>query len=146
MFPCRLPAGLVGELITGTALARHSPSCIRSKDAAGAMQSAGWPLWRRCFSGPRLRPDRDWPCLTAATTASIDRGLKRRFFSDNVAHEIRMESVKPGSEALELAARMTEDGGLIQRPVAWILRDAAGEIVLRSTAPVAATLRHAWRV
>jgi hypothetical protein len=80
------------------------------------------------------------PAFTAASTASVERAPETPVFSDNVAHEVRLESVNPGGEALELAARMTEDGGLIQRPVAWILRDASGEIVLRSKAPVAATL------
>jgi len=80
------------------------------------------------------------PAFTAATTASVERAPETPVFSDNVAHEVRLEGVNPGGEALELSARMTEDGDLIQRPVAWILRDAAGEIVLRSTAPVAATL------
>lgn len=78
--------------------------------------------------------------LNAATTASIDRNPETPLLSDNVAHEIRMESVRAGNEGLELAARLTEDGGLIQRPIAWVLRDDAGEIVLRSTAPAAGTL------
>jgi len=78
--------------------------------------------------------------LKAATTASIDRNPETPLLSDNVAHEIRMESVRTGAEALELAARLTENSGLIQRPIAWILRDGAGEIVLRSTAAAAGTL------
>ena len=61
--------------------------------------------------------------LNAATTASIDRKPETPLLSDNVAHEIRMESVRSGNEGLELAARMTEHGGLIQRPITWLLRD-----------------------
>lgn len=78
--------------------------------------------------------------LNAATTASIDRKPETPLLSDNVAHEIRMESVRLGNEGLELAARLAEDGGLVQRPIAWLLRDGDGEIVMRSTAPTAGTL------
>jgi hypothetical protein len=46
-----------------------------------------------------------------------------------VAHDIAIEIVKPGNEGLELSARLSESGGLIERDISWTLRDAQGGIV-----------------
>ena len=48
---------------------------------------------------------------------------------DKVAHDIAIEIVKPGTEGLEFTARLSESGGLIERDIAWTLRDAQGTVV-----------------
>jgi hypothetical protein len=50
-------------------------------------------------------------------------------FQTKVAHDIAIEIVKPGNEGLELSARLSESGGLIERDISWTLRDAHGGIV-----------------
>ena len=50
-------------------------------------------------------------------------------FQDRVAHDIAIELVKPGSEGLELTARLSDGGGLIERDISWTLRDAQGTVV-----------------
>jgi hypothetical protein len=48
---------------------------------------------------------------------------------NGVAHDIAIELVKPGNEGLELSARLSDSGGLIERDIAWVLRDAQGAVV-----------------
>ncbi len=50
-------------------------------------------------------------------------------FQTKVAHDIAIEIVKPGNEGVELSARLSESGGLIERDISWTLRDAQGSIV-----------------
>jgi hypothetical protein len=50
-------------------------------------------------------------------------------FQTKVAHDIAIEIVKPGNEGLELSARLSESGGLIERDISWTLRDAQGGVV-----------------
>ena len=50
------------------------------------------------------------------------------------AQPVAVEVVKPGREGLELTARLTEDGGLITRDIAWTIRAADGEILFASEA------------
>jgi hypothetical protein len=45
-----------------------------------------------------------------------------------VVHDIAIETVAPGREGLELSARLSDEGGLIQRPVGWRVRRAGGEL------------------
>lgn len=77
------------------------------------------------------------PACPATSTASIEKNRELPLLSDNVAHEIRIEWVTQGSESFEFAARLSEEGGLIQRPIAWILRDSGGQVVAKSNEPVA---------
>ena len=53
----------------------------------------------------------------------------RRNSKTKVAHDIAIEIVKPGNEGLELSARLSESGGLIERDISWTLRDAQGTVV-----------------
>lgn len=48
------------------------------------------------------------------------------------AQPVAVEVVKPGREGLELTARLTEDGGLITRDIAWTIRAADGDILFAS--------------
>ncbi|MDP1699695.1 MAG: hypothetical protein Q8L53_01880 [Aestuariivirga sp.] len=58
-------------------------------------------------------------------------------FQTKVAHDIAIEIVKPGNEGLELSARLSESGGLIERDISWTLRDAQGGIVYDRTTELA---------
>ena len=42
----------------------------------------------------------------------------------DIPFELRIEVTKPGNEGMELSARLSEDGGLITRPVHWKVRRA----------------------
>jgi hypothetical protein len=55
----------------------------------------------------------------------------------NVVHDIAIELVDTGFEELELSARLSDEGGLIQRPIAWKVRQASGETVFAGDVPVA---------
>jgi hypothetical protein len=59
-------------------------------------------------------------------------------FQNQVAHDIAIEIVKPGNEGLELSARLSESGGLIERDIAWTLRDAQGAVVYDKSTELAA--------
>lgn len=58
-------------------------------------------------------------------------------FQNKAAHDIAIEIVKPGNEGLELTARLSESGGLIERDISWTLRDAQGSVVYDSAMPLA---------
>ena len=58
-------------------------------------------------------------------------------FKNKTAHDLAIEIVKPGNEGLELTARLSESGGLIERDIAWTLRDAQGTVVYNDTASLA---------
>ena len=58
-------------------------------------------------------------------------------FQTKVAHDIAIEIVKPGNEGLELSARLSESGGLIERDISWTLRDAQGSIVYNKNTELA---------
>ena len=61
----------------------------------------------------------------------------------DIPYEIRIEVTSPGKEGIELAGRLSEDGGLITRPINWKLLRTLGEgsqggkLVHDSTTPVA---------
>jgi len=56
---------------------------------------------------------------------------------NGVAHDIAIETVSIGNEGLELSARLNEDGGLIERPITWIISSASGEPLYKDDVPVA---------
>ncbi len=58
-------------------------------------------------------------------------------FQRGVAHDLAIEIVRPGSEGLELSARLSESGGLITRDIAWLLRDSQGAVVYDKSTDVA---------
>jgi hypothetical protein len=72
-------------------------------------------------------------CLAspAAEAAANDTGTRvaNPAVQNNTAHEIAIEIVKPGSEGLELTARLSQTSGLIERDITWVLRDAQGAVV-----------------
>jgi hypothetical protein len=52
-----------------------------------------------------------------------------------VRHELRIALTRQGTETIELAARLSEDGGIITLPVEWTIR-RGGETIFRDTVPV----------
>ena len=52
-------------------------------------------------------------------------------------HDIAIEMVAPGREGLELSARLTDDGGLIELPIDWTIRGMDGETVYSGQSPSA---------
>ena len=68
------------------------------------------------------------PVADAAST-DTDMAVANPTVQNNTAHEIAIEIVKPGSEGLELTARLSETSGLIERDISWILRDSQGAVV-----------------
>src|SRR5262245_9046853 len=53
----------------------------------------------------------------------------------SVRHELRIALTRQGTESIELAARLSEDGGIIPLPIAWTIR-RGDETVFRDDAPV----------
>jgi hypothetical protein len=51
------------------------------------------------------------------------------------SHDIAIEIVAPGQEGLELSARLTDDGGLIELPMHWLIRNQDGETVYSGMTP-----------
>ena len=77
------------------------------------------------------------PVSAASSTAAIDRTPEIESGGTDVASEIRIELTRPGSEALLFNARLSEDGGLISRPIAWRVKALGGETLLAREADVA---------
>jgi hypothetical protein len=75
--------------------------------------------------------------LAAAPTASIDRDVNALPLGTDTTHELRTTPVAAGAEGLELSARLTAEGGLIQRPVSWTLHRLGGERVFDGSMPTA---------
>lgn len=56
----------------------------------------------------------------------------------DASHDLAIEIVEPGKESLELTARLTDDGGLIERALSWTITASNGETVFSGEAPEAA--------
>lgn len=56
---------------------------------------------------------------------------------NTVAHDVAIELVAAGREGLELSARLSEDGGLIERPITWTVSSVSGESLYSEDVPVA---------
>lgn len=50
------------------------------------------------------------------------------------SHDLAIEVVAPGKEGLELTARLTDDGGIIEYPITWTIRTSEGEVVYSGAA------------
>lgn len=77
-----------------------------------------------------------------SNVTSVDPTTTASIAPQPVPHEVRVEVTKMGWEGIELAGRLHELGGLINKPITWTIRRPvipgakAGEIVLRQAAPV----------
>ncbi len=76
--------------------------------------------------------------LSLAASSGNQAALEAPAPQNKAAHEIAIEIVKPGSEGLELTARLSETGGLIERDIVWKVRDAQGQTVFDGASSIAA--------
>jgi hypothetical protein len=76
----------------------------------------------------------------AASTAAIDRTPDFARSGTDVGAEVRIEPTRAGNEALRLNARLSEDGGLITRPISWQVKALGGETILTREADAAELL------
>jgi hypothetical protein len=74
---------------------------------------------------------------SASSTAAIDRAPQIEASGSDVASEVRIELTQPGSEGLSFNARLSENGGLINRPVSWRVKEFGGETLLTRDADFA---------
>ncbi len=51
------------------------------------------------------------------------------------SHDLAILVVQPGREGLELSARLTDDGGLIELPITWTIRNSDGQTVYADASP-----------
>lgn len=67
--------------------------------------------------------------------ATITGSLPPR--TQDIPFELRIQITREGKEGVELAGRLSEDGGLITRPIAWTIRHAgpSGQVALSSASP-----------
>ena len=77
---------------------------------------------------PAIPATRDLPIDESVTTSGLDEAG---------AHELRITTTRPGTEGIGLAARLEEDGGLIQRPVSWTVQRAGAEKIFEADIPIA---------
>ena len=70
------------------------------------------------------------PASAASSTAAIDRTPEIEGSGADVASQIRIEMTTPGSEALRFDGRLSEDGGIINRPISWRIKAFGGETLL----------------
>jgi hypothetical protein len=73
----------------------------------------------------------------AASTAAIDRSPDIARSGTDVGAEVRIEVTQPGNEGLAFNARLSEDGGLITRPISWQVKALGGETLLTRDADAA---------
>ncbi|MGB9141982.1 MAG: hypothetical protein WCB71_07270 [Aestuariivirga sp.] len=72
-----------------------------------------------------------WSEALAAPVATEESALAVAVprFQTQVAHDIAIEIVKPGNEGVELTARLSDSGGLIERDISWVLKESLGAVV-----------------
>ena len=51
------------------------------------------------------------------------------------SHDIAIENVEPGREGLSLSARLTDDGGLIERAITWTISSPEGQMIFSGASP-----------
>jgi hypothetical protein len=73
----------------------------------------------------------------AASTAAIDRSPDIARSGPDVGAEVRIELTRPGTEGLTFNARLSEDGGLINRPISWQVKALSGETLFTRDADMA---------
>ena len=74
----------------------------------------------------------------AAQAAASDDGAITSSLGRGAPHELRISLTKPGLEGIELSARLEENGGLINRPIDWSVKDAGGMSVFEAETAIAA--------
>jgi hypothetical protein len=77
------------------------------------------------------------PAIAASSTAAIDRAPDIARSGEDVGAEVRIELTRPGNEGLSFNARLSEDGGLVSRPISWQVRAFGGETLFAGDADAA---------
>ena len=70
--------------------------------------------------------------------SGVPQAAEELFAEAMAEHDIAIEIVPPGREGLELTARLTDDGGLIERAISWTIMTPNGDTVYAGEAPEAA--------
>ncbi|MGI9462623.1 MAG: hypothetical protein ACR2OM_01700, partial [Aestuariivirgaceae bacterium] len=119
--------------MTGLLKASRQQKGHRHHTVALIMSAAAITAASGLFSGPGL----------AATNSNLaDPVITGSVAPARVPHELRIELTPAGTEALDLAARLHELGGLIRRPIDWTVkrleigRSIKGSVVHTSSEPV----------
>ena len=142
----RLPAGWSGRPREGnkslhaySTRAQHNHHHRRGKTAAAVVAVLVFVAIATVY-GPSLARSAQ-PSgieLTSAPEAEV-LGAEAR-----PGHDLAIEIVAPGREGLELSARLTDDGGLIELPMHWTIRNMNGETVYSGSTP-GADIQHTAR-
>jgi hypothetical protein len=72
--------------------------------------------------------------------SGVPQAAEEPFAEAMAEHDIAIEIVPPGSEGLELTARLTDDGGLIERAISWSIMTPNGETIYAGEAPEASVM------
>jgi hypothetical protein len=72
--------------------------------------------------------------------SGLPRTPEDLFAEPDAAHDLAIEVVEPGKESLELTARLTDDGGIIERAISWTIVAANGETVYAGETPEASVM------
>jgi hypothetical protein len=75
--------------------------------------------------------------IVSAATTQEEAMIDVQATQSRAAHDVAIEIVKLGGEGLELTARLSESGGLIERDIAWKVLNAQNEVVYEGKAPIA---------
>ena len=81
--------------------------------------------------GPRLAHS----AQSSATELTSATEMPMPGLDANANHDIAIENVAPGSEGLDLSARLTDEGGLIELPIGWTITSSEGQTVFAGQSP-----------
>ena len=102
----------------------------------GRTASAAAAVFLSAFAATALVPEPAYPAQPS--DIEISRAPEASDLGAEVtrpSHDLAIEIVAPGREGLELSARLTEDGGLIEFPMTWTVSTLGGEIIFSDTSP-----------
>ncbi len=75
--------------------------------------------------------------LARGAGSVIDAPSETAAITRPYAHSIAIQLVEPGSEGLELTARLSDDSNLIRRDISWSVANPEGEVLFSGDTPVA---------
>ncbi len=102
----------------------------------GRTATAAAAVFLTAFAATALVPEPAYPAQPS--NIEISRAPEASTLGAEVtrpSHDLAIEIVAPGREGLELSARLTEDGGLIEFPMSWTVSTMSGEIIFSAESP-----------
>ncbi len=102
----------------------------------GRTATAAAAVFLTAFAATALVPEPAYPAQPS--NIEISRAPEASTLGAEVtrpSHDLAIEIVTPGREGLELSARLTEDGGLIEFPMTWTVSAMSGEIIFSAESP-----------